>query len=189
MPARYDDKDVSLLVQRLSKAIRPKLMEAVADAFDHVGTISQARYWVKGPGSQEYATHPRKLTVRTGRLIRSLSAQGGAFRPERSREQIRRIDASSDVVIGQFGSAVPYAGIHETGGTISATQVVTSRQRAFFWAKYFSTNDPRWKASALSKMLHIHSTIPRRPYLAPALRDSLRSIREMVEKKLMEAMA
>lgn len=44
-------------------------------------------------------------------------------------------------------------------------QVITERQRHFFWAKYAETGNEMWKALALSATY----TIPARPYLRPAV--------------------
>ncbi|MDZ7355747.1 MAG: phage virion morphogenesis protein [candidate division KSB1 bacterium] len=78
------------------------------------------------------------------------------------KESIREINVSSDQVIGKFGSEVPYAAIHEYGGTIPKTP----RSRAFFWAMWYNTNAPMWKALALGPG---PVRIPARPYLAPAV--------------------
>ena len=54
-----------------------------------------------------------------------------------------------------------YAAVHEYGGTFT----ITPRQRAFFWHKWAETEEPMWKALALS----VTYTIPARPYMRPAL--------------------
>jgi hypothetical protein len=54
-----------------------------------------------------------------------------------------------------------YAAVQEYGGTF----VITPRQRAFFWAKWYETRDDMWKALALSATY----TIPPRPYFRPAI--------------------
>ncbi|RMF46261.1 MAG: hypothetical protein D6751_05455 [Deltaproteobacteria bacterium] len=56
---------------------------------------------------------------------------------------------------------VPYAKIHNEGGTIR--QVPTPRQRKFFWARYKRTGDAKWKRFALAKELRI--TIPQRQFM------------------------
>lgn len=57
---------------------------------------------------------------------------------------------------------VIYGAVHEYG---LEKQVITDRQRRFFWAKYAETGDEMWKALALS----VTYTIPARPYLRPAV--------------------
>lgn len=57
---------------------------------------------------------------------------------------------------------VPYAAVHEYG---LERQLITERQRRFFWAKFAETGDDMWRALALSTTY----TIPARPYLRPAV--------------------
>ena len=64
-----------------------------------------------------------------------------------------RVDIEVDVV---------YGAVHEYG---LSNQVITNKQRRFFWAKYAQTRDTMWKALALSTTY----TIPARPYLRPAI--------------------
>jgi phage gpG-like protein len=59
----------------------------------------------------------------------------------------------------------PYAPIHEYGGKIK--QKVSSKQKGYFFAKYYQTKEDVWKAMALSEFLTIR--IKARPYLRPAL--------------------
>jgi len=61
-----------------------------------------------------------------------------------------------DIVVGAvYGAAMEYGQI----------QIVTDKQRRFFWAKFAETGDDMWKAMALSTKL----TTPARPYLRPAI--------------------
>lgn len=64
---------------------------------------------------------------------------------------------------------VPYAAIHEYGGTI--TLQITTSMRRFFWAMYFDTGKEKWKFMALSPKKTFVIRIHPRPYLAPALDD------------------
>lgn len=70
------------------------------------------------------------------------------------------------VVVNQFSANVEfdivYSAVHEYG---LENQVITDRQRAFFWWKYSETGEGMWRALALSKTY----TIPARPYLRPAI--------------------
>jgi len=56
---------------------------------------------------------------------------------------------------------VVYGAVHEFG----YTGIITDKQRRFFWAKWYETQDDMWKALALSYSY----TIPARPYLRPAV--------------------
>lgn len=71
---------------------------------------------------------------------------------------------------------VPYAVIHNDGGTIDTHPTVTPRLRKFAWYKFYSLSanrseeDPQanmWKAIALTKKqtLHVHGTMPQRQFI------------------------
>lgn len=66
-----------------------------------------------------------------------------------------RVDLIVDIV---------YGAAHEFG---LEQQVITDRQRRFFWAMYADKGEPMWKALALSQTY----TIPMKPYFRPAIRD------------------
>jgi hypothetical protein len=70
------------------------------------------------------------------------------------------------VMVNQYSAnvefAIVYSAVHEYG---LENQVITPRQRRFFWAKWYETNEDMWKALALSRTY----TIPARPYLRPAI--------------------
>jgi len=111
-------------------------------------------------------THPSKLTNRSGRFARSLAPGGGGFNPKTGqREGIQEVKVSGDVVTGKKGSKVPYANIHQHGGSIDQTQTVTDKQRGFFWAMYYQMDDDKYKAMALADTLTIHIDMPARPVL------------------------
>ena len=76
-------------------------------------------------------------------------------------------DSIKVVVVNQWQVNIlvdsDYGAAHEFG----YTGVITDKQRRFFGAKWYETQDEMWKALALS-----HSyTIPARPYLRPAIDD------------------
>lgn len=52
-----------------------------------------------------------------------------------------------------------YAGIHNFGGRIR----ITNKMRKFFWSKYYSTNDNKWKYMAITDKKYI--TIPQRQFM------------------------
>ena len=59
-------------------------------------------------------------------------------------------------------------------------QVITDKQRRFFWAMYAKTRDTMWKALALSTTY----TIPARPYLRPAIDTQKRAAMQTVAQSL-----
>lgn len=74
-------------------------------------------------------------------------------------------------VVGRIGTNVIYGRIHELGGVIKPRQ-----------AQYLRFNIPGvgWR---MAKSV----TIPARPYLRPALEDSIKDIGEMITKRIEEA--
>lgn len=76
-----------------------------------------------------------------------------------------------DVLVG-----AEYGAVHEFG----YTGVITPKQRAFFWAKWYETSDTMWKALALSTTY----TIPARPYARPAVDEKMHEAMLEVAKEL-----
>lgn len=76
------------------------------------------------------------------------------------------LDSVEAYKINQWTAGVrvmmPYAAVHEYG---LKNQIITARQRRFFWAMYGDTGDKMWKCLALSTTY----TIPARPYFRPAI--------------------
>lgn len=71
------------------------------------------------------------------------------------------------------GSDVEYADIHNSGGKIK----VTSKMKKYFWRKFNSTGNSRWKAMALSNEI----VIPQRQFLG--MNDELESKIENIIKE------
>ena len=67
----------------------------------------------------------------------------------------------------KYGSSLPYAAIHEYGGSIK--QNITEKQRSFFWYKFYKNDHPMFKAMALSKSLNIN--IKARPYFNKGIEE------------------
>lgn len=92
-----------------------------------------------------------QLRVASGRLIKS-------FNPA-SPENVAEIQVDGESLSLKYGSKVPYAAIHEYGGTISHPG--SSKRQAF-------VVDGRLVVTNFTKPHSI--PIPKRPYLEPALR-------------------
>ena len=92
--------------------------------------------------------------VRSGKLMRS----------------IRYIAGDKKVTI-RAGEGLPYATIHQFGGTFQIP--VTEKSRSFFWAKWYETGDDFWKWCALTKQTQFTVTIDARPYMLFQLTDIL----------------
>jgi hypothetical protein len=107
------------------------------------------------------------LYVRTTRLS---SAVEGSFYQGR-REGVTSIEITEGGFSWQRRITVPYARIHEKGGTI--TIPTTDRMRRYFWARFYETENERWKGLAFAAAQQSAFTvrIPARPYAQPAIED------------------
>lgn len=89
------------------------------------------------------------------------------------------------VVINQYVADIEfdivYSAVHEYG---LENQVITDRQRRFFWAMFYDTGDEMWKALALSTTY----TIPARPYLRPAIDTHKEKAADVMAKNLRHEM-
>lgn len=62
------------------------------------------------------------------------------------------------------GQGLPYAGIHQFGGTVHPQ--VTEKSKKFFWAMFYETGEPMWKYMALKSVGDtLTINIPPRPYM------------------------
>ena len=90
------------------------------------------------------------------------------------------------VMINQYTADIEfdivYSAVHEYG---LDNQVITERQRGFFWAKWYETSEGMWKALALSTTY----TIPARPYLRPAVDSHRGKAAAVMGKALRHEMA
>lgn len=158
---KLNDEELQVHIAKFTRDIKVALQQGAHLAFDMIGSRSQADYWRKIGG----APIKTKLTARSTRLIRSLSPQGGA-RPGGvgASEQHREVRVVGDKIIGEFGSNVEYAAIHEFGGEIKAKNVKFLRFRTF---------DGAWHS--VKKV-----TMPARPYLRPAAAKEQPRIADMM---------
>jgi len=90
-----------------------------------------------------------------------------------------RFEIEGDAV--HIKTDVPYAEIHNEGGTI--VQKVTKQQRKFFWAMFYKTKNQMWKFAALKNQLKI--TIPKRQFIGESNELNER-IEEFVYNELSE---
>jgi len=188
----YYEIDDSEAVRRLAKIkdireARAFLREALTDSMRHVGLVATSKYMVQtrarfGKGGDVRITgrkRGKKLNIMTSRLMRSLIgagsfAQGGAG----ARETIKKIQVKTSEVVGEYGTRVPYAAIHEFGG-ITRPHVIVPKRKKFL---VFRGRDGRLVFAR--KVNHPGSRIPARPYLGPALRDSKQKIVEFVRNRM-----
>jgi hypothetical protein len=108
-----------------------------------------------------------RLTVRSQTLSRAvLGGPGSRFRTRVTERALKLI----------WTIFVPYAAIHEFGGTIKV--VVTAKMRSFFWAMWFETKDDKWKAMALTKKTEFKIEMRKRPYANPAVTVELPAVQQ-----------
>lgn len=144
--------------------LKRKLNEAGVEILNKIGVDSQMKYMKNG--GQVGST----LSIRSGRLVRSVLGQGG--------EQIREITVGDNEAIFSIGSKVPYAALHELGGVRTVTQAM----RRFFRYMAWKTKEPKWSAMVRSDSL----MFPKREYLRPAVYDNVNFIRQVLDKKVGE---
>jgi phage gpG-like protein len=77
---------------------------------------------------------------------------------------------------------VIYAQIHEYGGTTHP--IVTAKMKKFAWYKFIESNNPMWKAIALTKKSKLTVPIPARPYILPSIRETENDLIEGIKKSL-----
>ncbi len=179
-------------INKMARDIRAVLETTANDVANMIGIMAQSNMLnvdasgVLGGYAQEYrmgaSADSTRLTVRSGRLARSLApfGQQGAFNAAGQREGIHEIDISSDRIKITKGTKVPYR-IHQYGGQIE--QNVTEKQKAFFWAMAMQTGDEKFKAMALSGTLSIK--IPKRPFMPEESEVKVKA-EEMFKQRLME---
>ena len=143
---------------------KKKIEEAGIEILNKIGVDSQMKHMQNG------GTVGSRISIRSGRLVRSVLGQGG--------EQIRYIVVGDNEAVFSIGSKVPYAALHELGGVRTVTQAM----RRFFWWKYKSTGDVKWKNMTRGSSL----MFPKREYLRPAVYDNINFIRQLLEKKIGE---
>jgi len=156
------------------------LLKAMHRSLDEVGFISTGDYM----NLNATMTSPvmKKLSRRSSRLSRSIL---GSEHGSDGNESIRKVKINSGNIEGIIGSKVPYAEIHEKGGT--SHPKITTRSRKFFWAKYFETGDEKWKGMALTNKSFFNIKIPARPYLKPAAKDAMPEIHNIFKEEIQES--
>lgn len=171
-----DDRDFKDKMNRFASQVTKTLTGAMMLAFQAVGLKSTQEYMTRshvisgGTGYNIGTAGSSKLNIRSGRLARSLIGgfdfSGGSGGQD---ESIREIQITGNTITGTYGSSVPYANIHEKGGTITGNPYLIFRIGPF-WYKKRSV------------------TIPARPFLEPALEDSETNIHGIFQSA-MEALA
>ncbi len=144
---------IGMLAKQQREQLLQNLTKAANDFTLYAVYIAKTKY-LSGP-------KPEKLAAPTGRLRSSV---------------VQETKREGEVISTSIGSNVIYAAIHELGGQIEATPSMWG----FFWHKFKSTKDDKWKWMALSLRKKGFITIPARPYLRPSLEEALPSFKNNI---------
>ncbi len=136
----------------------PQLQRRIANmAVARIGARSVKDFMQQGPRARRPG-EKGPLIMQSQRLARAVMGGRGSR---------KRISATNNLVRLIWEIFVPYAAIHEYGGTTRLP--ITAQMRRFFWAQWYETGDDKWKAMALSKKAAFSINMPPRPYLSPAV--------------------
>lgn len=100
------------------------------------------------------------------------------------RDSIVITEANSDKITITAGEGVPYASIHNYGGTINVT--VTPKARRFFWYMFKKTENTMWKFMAITKKEKLTIKIPQRQFMGSS-QTLDKMMKELIGKKMKEA--
>ena len=141
-------------------------------------------------GFRDGALQPWAKTLRQRLGGRSVKSQYGPLMS--GRENLRRsIGYTPGDARVTIGTSVPYAAIHNKGGSVTTHPRVTPKMRKFAWRQYFeaggkkSPEAEKWKALALTKKsrLNVTANIPRRQFIGQS-RELNEKIRRCIEEEL-----
>ena len=140
------------------KAFRSVLLEIARQADTRIAARAIGTYMRLGPKTDE-KNRGSTLRIQSGRLPRAV--RGGIDRESSTQVSFDGSSLSYRRVID-----VPYAAIHEFGGTITVR--ITDKMRRFFWAKFRETRDEKYKWMALARRQTFTIRIPRFGGRAPS---------------------
>jgi len=165
---RLDKKNWERLQSKFPAEIRERIRISLLASMREIGITSvssymsphklrKGEYGIKG-GKRRIGRRVggTLLGILTSRLSRSILDQESA---DFGRESIRKIEIFGTEIIGAIGSRVPYALIHEKGGVIQHTNL-------------------------FGRGISATITIPKRPYLQPAVDKSQSKIVDIFAKNL-----
>lgn len=171
-------------IERFAKVDVPVIMGVEAVRFVRINFEKEG--FDSGSGVSTWKRRKRETRRTVGkRVLHNRGNLKSSIRYERTGNEIR---------VGVDGSAIPYAKLHNEGGTVA----ITAKMRAFFWAKYYEyggkvKKDSKAKASVAAqdeanywKSLALRKSplqFPERKFLAPSTR-MWQMINEEIEKRL-----
>lgn len=120
-----------------------EMINFVLSNFERQGFLdSSVQPWAE---RKNHSDTGRALLVKTNKLIDSFSIS------ESSPKRVK------------LTSSAAHARIHNEGGVLNIP--ITPKSRKFFWAKYRETNNPMFKAMALTKKAFFTVNVPKRQFM------------------------
>lgn len=151
--------------------LKKVLYDAGVEILNKIGITSQMKYMKMGGDVGS------KLSIRTGSLVRAVLGTGaGKIRDI----QVTPIDATYTIGVNMDEDYKNLGGarLHELGGVRTVTQAM----RRFFWYKWKSAGDEKWRFMSRTNRL----IYPKREYLRPAVYDNVVFIRQLLTEKIGE---
>lgn len=180
MTMRIDNKDLKVIEARLKTYMDRKVARNVGTvAVDTFKGSFRRQGWIENRAVEKWPARKSPGRSRRGRSRRGILIASGYLRrsiQKRVRDK-SRVEVSTDA---------PYAKAHNEGETIRQEITITKKMRAFFWARYYESQDEKWKAMALMKgPIRREIIMPRRQFMgvSPFLEDR---ILKNIEKDLEE---
>lgn len=99
------------------------------------------------------------------------------------KNSIKIESASPELIKIVAGQGIPYAAIHNNGGTINVK--VTPKMRKYFWAMWYKTNKVFWKNMAMTKKNVLVIKIPKRQFIGES-ETLLKDIDKIMIRKIQE---
>ena len=116
---------------------------------------------------------PRWAERVTRSIMKNFDAEGRPDKWDKSQKESGKTLAVSSKLRNSFswqikdrtvtwGTNLIYAAIHNFGGTVRPK--VTPKMRKFAWAKWYETEDDKWKGLALTVKTKLEIKLPKRQY-------------------------
>jgi len=141
--------------------------------------------------SKSATVDPQRLTMRGGRLMRAIVGARGRGGAGGESGYTQKIEASTGTAMIEWTISVPYAGLHEYGGTVPALSIImTPRMRSFLWAKYYETREDKWKFAALKRGVTLPArAYPARPYMRPGIEAAKGDLQSILHEEMAKEFA
>ncbi len=192
-----DAKEIQKRVERVKKDIEKEVTDRLPRKVG-VAAVNHFRQNFRDAGWRDGGLHPWKKTRR--------QQEGSKYTPLTSRrDHLMRSIRYEKTAPGEVTvtDPVPYAAIHNEGGTINTHPTVTPKMRRFAWAKAYSIagvkkgkgklpkelppEAAKWRALALTKKssLNIKADIPKRQFMGGSM-ELMQKINGIINESLLK---